>query len=279
MTAPQTPEQIARDAGFVEEDGAIHRTHRGQLQQAGSWEDAAKFVRADPAGLDFETECPAALRLPDGLDALDETCAFLQYDGFDMVKVEVVSPAIHESDPEFKALSVAEVQRLFNLIDAAPRLFKILKKLESAECSASISNGILTLGNGEEIRIQEAVAAIEQTFDVAPNQVRDTESPVNERGGDKTPSGIPTASWVIKHKETGEVIAETFDPKKVKALNTLKYEAVPIREHLASLSRKAAPHPTADRISWSGSLFDERVFFEDPKQDTTTPPDDSPSPV
>lgn len=47
-----------------------------------------------------------------------------------------------------------------------------------------------------------------------------------------------TASWVIKNKETGDVVMETFDKKKVDALNTKKYEAVPIQEHLASLSEK-----------------------------------------
>jgi hypothetical protein len=45
------------------------------------------------------------------------------------------------------------------------------------------------------------------------------------------------ASWVIRNKETGEVIMETFDRKKVEALNTAKYEAVPIIDHLAGLSR------------------------------------------
>jgi hypothetical protein len=46
-------------------------------------------------------------------------------------------------------------------------------------------------------------------------------------------------SWIIKNKETGEIIMETFDCKKVEALNTTKYEAVPIIEHLHSLSIKS----------------------------------------
>lgn len=58
-----------------------------------------------------------------------------------------------------------------------------------------------------------------------------------------------TQSWVIREKTTGKVIMETFDQKKVDALNTQKYEAVPIGEHLASLntgetyraSRESAP--------------------------------------
>ncbi|HCF0023981.1 TPA: PLxRFG domain-containing protein [Pseudomonas aeruginosa] len=50
-----------------------------------------------------------------------------------------------------------------------------------------------------------------------------------------------SASWVIRNKETGEVIAETFDRKKVDALNTEKYEAVPIQQHLASLNKPKVP--------------------------------------
>jgi len=48
-----------------------------------------------------------------------------------------------------------------------------------------------------------------------------------------------TASWVIREKATGKVLFETFDQKKVDALNTVKYEAVPIHEYLASLNRRA----------------------------------------
>lgn len=45
-----------------------------------------------------------------------------------------------------------------------------------------------------------------------------------------------TASWVIKVKETGEVLFETFDKRKVAALNTEKYEAVPILDYLVSIN-------------------------------------------
>jgi len=48
---------------------------------------------------------------------------------------------------------------------------------------------------------------------------------------------MKTASWVIREKASGKVLFETFDVKKVNALNTTKYEAVPIQEYLASLNR------------------------------------------
>lgn len=46
-----------------------------------------------------------------------------------------------------------------------------------------------------------------------------------------------TRSWVIKEKATGTVILETFNAKVVDALNTVKYQAVPILEHLAGLNK------------------------------------------
>jgi len=49
---------------------------------------------------------------------------------------------------------------------------------------------------------------------------------------------MKTASWVIREKSTGKVIMETFDPKKVAALNTRKYEAVPILEYLQKLNAR-----------------------------------------
>jgi hypothetical protein len=54
-----------------------------------------------------------------------------------------------------------------------------------------------------------------------------------------------TASWVIRNKETKEVIMETFSEKLVKALNTLKYEAVPVLAYLQEINAaiKAAKKP------------------------------------
>jgi len=48
---------------------------------------------------------------------------------------------------------------------------------------------------------------------------------------------MKTASWVLRNKTTKEVICETFDERKVAALNTAKYEAVPILAYLQELNR------------------------------------------
>ena len=59
------------------------------------------------------------------------------------------------------------------------------------------------------------------------------------------------ASWVIRNKETGEAVMETFDRAKVDALNTKKYEAVPILQHLQEVNRgiKSTQAPTAPEQS------------------------------
>jgi hypothetical protein len=46
------------------------------------------------------------------------------------------------------------------------------------------------------------------------------------------------ASWVVREKASGKVVFETFDQRKVDALNTAKYEAVPIQQYLAGLNRE-----------------------------------------
>lgn len=48
------------------------------------------------------------------------------------------------------------------------------------------------------------------------------------------------ASWVIREKDTGAVVMETFDKAKVDALNTDKYEAVPAYQHLTEINDPAS---------------------------------------
>jgi hypothetical protein len=51
---------------------------------------------------------------------------------------------------------------------------------------------------------------------------------------------MQAASWIIRNKTTGEVIAETFNRRMVAALNVEKYEAIPALEYLVSLNAKSA---------------------------------------
>lgn len=46
------------------------------------------------------------------------------------------------------------------------------------------------------------------------------------------------ASWVIRDKETGQIVMETFERRIVDDLNIRQFEAVPIDQYLASLNRE-----------------------------------------
>ncbi|WDZ77953.1 hypothetical protein PWG15_05465 [Ensifer adhaerens] len=60
-------------------------------------------------------------------------------------------------------------------------------------------------------------------------------------------ASTPTASWVIRERANGRVILETFDRRKVDALNTEKYEAIPVQQHLAEVNRSASGSAEAVR--------------------------------
>lgn len=108
------------------------------------------------------------------------------------------------------------------------------------------------LDANEPIKVIRLDAPISQLLE----QVKEFPSSTQASGStapktEPTNSLSRTASWVIRNKETGDVIMETFDKKKVDALNTEKYEAVPIAEHLGSLNKqpaKAADKPAVDQV-------------------------------
>ena len=94
------------------------------------------------------------------------------------------------------------------------------------------------------------IAQVKEGFVVRPGKLEESATGVGDakqRLGGERATGVaqrPTASWVIRNKATGAVVLETYDRAKVDALNTEKYEAVPIQEHLSRLSQKqevAAP--------------------------------------
>ena len=68
-------------------------------------------------------------------------------------------------------------------------------------------------------------------------------------------AAAPATSSVIRDKATGRPVMETSDPKKLAALNTAKYEAVPVLQHLqevndpTSLAGKAAREGTPQQVA------------------------------
>jgi hypothetical protein len=55
---------------------------------------------------------------------------------------------------------------------------------------------------------------------------------------DPPPLPYGNGSWIVKRRATGEVIGEFFNPDNVRKFNGATCEAIPIGEHLASLSQR-----------------------------------------
>ena len=53
-----------------------------------------------------------------------------------------------------------------------------------------------------------------------------------------TEAVMKPASWIIRNREAGRVLFETYEPEYVRCLNTAKYEAVPILKYLQEISAR-----------------------------------------
>lgn len=107
-----------------------------------------------------------------------------------------------------------------------------------------------------DIPTNTEAANVTETEPLAPQaeEANDAQAGVESRAAPQTegvaPTAVPsdsslnrTASWVVREKETGAVVLETFDKKKVDSLNTEKYEAVPIQEYLGSINGQPKQAP------------------------------------
>lgn len=92
----------------------------------------------------------------------------------------------------------------------------------------------------------------------------------------KTATG-QQAGWVLRNKETGEVVMETNDPAKVKALNTEKYEAVPIAQYLASLSKLQKPAETKAEAPAVEATAPKAAVTVEPAVETAPPKAEAPA--
>ena len=114
------------------------------------------------------------------------------------------------------------------------------------EITEDIARAVLEAASAELQRVRETgpdveLAAANRRFSETLDRLRRQVTEQNERQGyvSVDPETLrDVASWVIRNKETGEVVMETFDRAKVEALNTEKYEAVPVEQHLQELNEK-----------------------------------------
>ena len=139
----------------------------------------------------------------------------------------------------------------------------------------NVQNAPQTPANGKETQAQ----AVEARAPVAGDAAGAAGIPAAGNAAAVQPegeSGRPTASWVIRDKASGNVLMETYDKAKVDALNTEKYEAVPIQQHLIELNAKikadaAQPTPADQRLT-PVSQRTESANAQTPKAIEASPP-------
>lgn len=169
---------------------------------------------------------------------------------------------------EMKASAINTRQQEQSMVDigAAQNVDEAIAAASNAISKPSVNaNDILraedpTLADIEKLTGLKPVEALDTAIDEINNpqpeeelenvntqteQTATTEAPVLER--DETPTdvsisslatGETSASWVVREKQSGKVLFETFDKKKVDNLNTDKYEAVPAYKYLTELNSK-----------------------------------------
>ena len=123
-----------------------------------------------------------------------------------------------------------------------------------------------TLDIAAQRYVDEIKGALPAPLTSAPSQWKEGLSPKAMREL-QSPS-----SYMVRNKETGEVIRE-INPEAVPNLNTAKYEAVPIAEHLANLNGQTyAKSGLSDSAQKVYNLF--RGNAPKPKLSTTITPKD-----
>jgi hypothetical protein len=132
-----------------------------------------------------------------------------------------------------------------------------------AKTSGEVSNLTQQKNNasdllGQDTSKQQAIADAERTKDAKRNSGTDNQDAFTLTGSNSEadiaaaagaqdlfrdgtkkvdkPAGVTTASWVIRNKDTGEVIQETFQKSVADKINTDKYEAVPAMQHLQEMN-------------------------------------------
>lgn len=112
---------------------------------------------------------------------------------------------------------------------------------------------------GVEDEVIVPPAPVEPTEAVVPVEAPVAEVPAEP--GPQYPVGLDPdkpASWVIRDKETGSAVLETFDPAVVEQVDTEKYEAVPALQHLQEFDAAVkGAGGTQPPPGWNRAMRDE----------------------
>lgn len=151
---------------------------------------------------------------------------------------QVIAPTQSLLNAQLDAIRKRDAGILLTSEEAALARLPVDGGMQSSIIKADGNLSNRTLGVQERLAIADQdVAAERKNLLVTPVSKRNPETAVSKDGGSQL-SNNP-ASWVIKEKSTGAAVMETFDRKRVDALNTEKYEAVPIYDYLVGLNKNS----------------------------------------
>lgn len=220
----------------------------GYLKEGASHTDAIALIRKSmttpqytPEGFEWQAEKEMAERA----EAAQNT------------EPEPDEAPANDAEAEFYALDTPDLDTLpadaFDALDALIPEFDAPENMTMAAAMQALGFTQQEIEDAQaktDTRAKEGGAGVRQETDEGTGQAPTRSSEGSSRTGriEPTNSLSRTASWVIKNKETGDIVMETFDKKVVDALNTKKYEAVPILEHLQSLNDTGLTSPTEQEV-------------------------------
>jgi len=167
----------------------------------------------------------------------------------DPLSAQPAAPATPVNNEAINATDILEADNVSDLpSDAATNVVTETTQAASNNISGSMGNLSDQPNPGDDTgRIDNAAAASApgsgSDQSVINGMQRDDAVAIlngDNFGGGKTNSLDRDSSWVIRDKETGEPIMETFQKSVVDKVNADKYEVVPVAQHLQELNQEGS---------------------------------------
>lgn len=150
-------------------------------------------------------------------------------------------PKLAEAFNQLQAIAQAPAKEAradkTNTIEAYKQRIAAAKTIDALQTIAGEIQRDSALSDTQAATLDDAVFDAQDEFDITNDDNAET---TNESDINRSQTLSRDSSWVIRNKETGEVVRETFQKLVADKVNTEKYEAVPILKHLQEMNDQAS---------------------------------------